>query len=462
MLTLQFENLSGIDANQIFITPYTDSDKAYDVKVQDSNGQLIDFPKNTSLSLAEIGSSGVQISAMDSARFYVSFNKRWTITTPKVQPSAVAKTDAWYHTQWDKFEITMNGNPGDQANLTSIDFVGIPMRLETRDINGNILQKIGYPDGNKVVSNLALENVSAAVTDTGNVNGKVVRVIGPFQNTYPDIGHWPSFEPYVKSLFDNSQITQIHRAIALVINASANLMFAYQFNASVNPDQGMSLTGTISTTNTQNNSAPASNSGSLSIDIQADSTKGTYFSSFVYAGVGNAEANGETNVTFGGDWEQYFDDTIRPHMSGSSSDDIHDKIADCMETVQKTIIGDLAVGFAYGFVGSDDFGDQTSEVWFAEGQKKVLEALQPNQPFYSVYQNIISKEALNNNIYGHPYSDRLKALDVAANVVTKDNTDVATLQITILKQEDTTSLVNAKIQSQLAALWALLKRFLGF
>ncbi|MCB0634620.1 MAG: hypothetical protein KDD15_33040, partial [Lewinella sp.] len=248
----------------------------------------------------------------------------------------------------------------------------------------------------------------------------------------------------------------------LVINASANLMFAYQFNASVNPDQGMSLTGTISTTNTQNNSAPASNSGSLSIDIQADSTKGTYFSSFVYAGVGNAEANGETNVTFGGDWEQYFDDTIRPHMSGSSSDDIHDKIADCMETVQKTIIGDLAVGFAYGFVGSDDFGDQTSEVWFAEGQKKVLEALQPNQPFYSVYQNIISKEALNNNIYGHPYSDRLKALDVAANVVTKDNTDVATLQITILKQEDTTSLVNAKIQSQLAALWALLKRFLGF
>jgi Beta-1,3-glucanase len=453
MLNLKFVNLSGVPDEKVFITPFSTSTATYDVTFQGANG-VTTLDKKTAQSLKAIGSSGLNISALDAGRFYISFQNQWTPpappASPDAEPSPVDPADAWFHTQWDKIEVTMNGAPGDQANLTSIDFVGIPMRMETFDGSANMIQQLGYPDNNHVVTGLAAKNASAAVTDTGTLDGKIVRVLGPSSSGYPSTGGWPTFGDYVNAVKAAGQKTAIKFETAFSADTDHNWRYKYDFTATVNAnDNGITMTGTITSDNTVVQpgvtNPPPVTSSTLTVTFTADSGANTFLSSFIYAGAGNHDGNGVFNVNFSGDWTGFFTN------SASAALDI----------VQRRIIGDLSVGFAYGFVLSARFKDSPSGDWFADGQTLALSDLQPNNPFYSTFENVVFQEAIGHRVYGHPFSDRLSAYHVAANVVQFRGTNITTLVVTILKQEDTTKFLRQRVNSIVARLLAFLKSLFG-
>lgn len=408
MLKIQFDNQSGISDNQVFITPFSTNPSF----AATAGGNALQLFKSTTLK--DIGANGISLAAITAGRFYISFNLGWQniLNDQKKmpEPSPVNPTDGWFHTAWDKFEITMNNNPGDQANLTSIDFAGIPMAIGSFS-NGAPIQQLGYPSSNQIITKLAKLNPAAAVKDK---NGNTVRILGPTQNGYPSIGGWPGFAEYAETLKKNNQSTKIKFHTAFSVNKDTNWMYFYEFDAFPDKKENkFTMTGTLNATNTINGKS-VSKSGPLTIEIAGDDGLNTFFSSFIYAGVGNTDAQGKSNVTFSGDWASFFAQTVPGHV----------------EEVQKRIIGDLAVGLAYGFAGSSEFGNQSSGDWFAAGQKDALSDIQTDSAFYSVYENTIFLES-GRTVYGHPYSDRMTAYAVAVDVVQHEGKPIDTLKITI-------------------------------
>lgn len=409
MLKIKFLNKSGVPDDQVFITPFS-VNPAFSATA--GNGTALQLYK--SITLKDIGADGISLNTIIAGRFFVSFNLGWQNTlngdNKMPEPSPVSTVDKWFHISWDKFEITMQNNDGDQANLTSIDFVGIPMALESQS-NGTPVQQIGYPEGSQIMTNLAKINPNAIVK---NAQGNTVRILGPTQNGYPSIGGWQSFASYVDMLKKNNQSTKIKFQTAFSVDKETNWMYFYEFDAI--PDKTENkfvMKGTLKATNTIN-SKSVNPSGELSIEIAGDEGANTFFSSFIYAGVGNTDAKGKSNVTFSGDWAGFFAQTIPDHI----------------KEVQKRIIGDLAVGLAYGFAGSEKFGDKTSGEWFAAGQREALSDIQPDSAFYSVYENAIFHES-GRTLYGHPYSDRMSAYAVAVDSVKHEGKPIDTLVVTI-------------------------------
>lgn len=75
-------------------------------------------------------SEGVSITAFSGGRIYVAYGTPWTILHAGYEPGQ-AVTDQNFYLRYDKIEMTFTGNPGDVADLTSIDYWSIPMTLET-------------------------------------------------------------------------------------------------------------------------------------------------------------------------------------------------------------------------------------------------------------------------------------------------------------------------------------------
>ncbi len=418
MLKLQFENQSGVPNNEVFITPFSPaSGDKYAITFNNNQSQLTQFH---SQSLEAIGEAGLDVSFVNSGVFYVSFIKKWDNTlTPNLNttPSPVDTNDQWYRTHWDKFELTMINTDGDQGDITSIDFIGIPMQMESF-ANTISQQSLGYPIDNQVITKLGLKNPKAIITDDGTPTGKPVRVIGPSQYPYPSIGNWQSFGEYVQDIKSKNQSTKLKFQNARSVDKNTNWLFTYEFDAVVNENNGISMSGKITALNTISNvfSTP---SDTLTVEISPDSDKGTFLSSFLYSG--HPDPN---NVVFCGNWEGFFADKFPLEKADG----------------QARLIGDLSTGFAYGFVGSwvknpatgNFFKDDSSLNWFAKTQTLALTELQPDKPFYSEFENIIFQES-KATVYGYPYSDRLQKYAVAVNVVKNNGTPIDTLKITILK-----------------------------
>lgn len=84
-------------------------------------------------------SSGVEITHF-SGRIYVCYDQPWQVQRVGYEP-AQAVVDPNLFLRYDKMELTYNGSPFDVANLTSIDYWSIPMKLNTLK-NGNVKQTV--------------------------------------------------------------------------------------------------------------------------------------------------------------------------------------------------------------------------------------------------------------------------------------------------------------------------------
>jgi len=136
------------------------------------------------------------LTGVSSGRIYVSFDKALSSNAP----DGANPNDPDYRTRFDKVELTYDQNTGGKANLTAVDFYGIPMILET-SIEGITIEHLTLANkitGNSLTS--ALKTIaldSSKTTVIGGKNGtETVRVLSPVK--VPD--GYPGFDNYLSSV----------------------------------------------------------------------------------------------------------------------------------------------------------------------------------------------------------------------------------------------------------------------
>ncbi|MBL9140847.1 MAG: VCBS repeat-containing protein [Phycisphaerae bacterium] len=174
---------------------------------------------------------GVSLTNFNSGRVYISYGAGLTANASNCwSPNFANATLADYGTRWDKVELTWNGVAGG-ANLTSQDFLGIPLQITTCGggqpattltwwtdtatamnalgaMCGYSLNTSGNPQG-------ALVTGPHGVALAGLPGQTVIRVINPATVT-PGTGGstgFPSFVPYINALA-NAGGTPVQTAIS--------------------------------------------------------------------------------------------------------------------------------------------------------------------------------------------------------------------------------------------------------
>ncbi len=363
--------------------------------------------------------------------------------------SANNPSDPNYHVAYQPFEITYGtgagGTPGagDQGNLTAINYFGAAMRLQnfaSADATGTPLQEVGFHQSGPILgANLAAITASNPIPSGGaegnsggpavitNTSGDVVRIIGPSQFGASQtagwgFGNYGSFNSYLAgagsgaALFtNNSAYNTVPKPGELAPSApytNKSVSFAFD-NSVINTTNGYALnpSGTITvvttafasgasggptsiTTNTYNNITfsvnPTGQGGSL--DPIANIA-----SQFVYLGSYTAWDGFGTYSWFdGADWVS-FSNSMTGFVDGGGTNAVND--------VTAQIAGEVATGFAAGFVGSPDFGNLPSDQWWALNPSNAFSGATANSNNYNQYAGLIA-DASSNSVYGMVYSDR--------------------------------------------------------
>lgn len=174
-LEVEIVNNSTVDPSQVWLSLY--------------NGPSADgkLPNNTPVTLQSLGDSTFELNAITAGRLYVAYG------TQGVDINTTTSTPI----RNDKVEFT---NPG-VANLTAVDYFGIPMDLQTLDSGGNVLETLAYRCYTNTVAGAlqALPGGAASVINTSaNTFSKVMSPL--LSNT------WPLMTGYVQSM-SGQQIT---------------------------------------------------------------------------------------------------------------------------------------------------------------------------------------------------------------------------------------------------------------
>lgn len=117
-MTVEIVNNSGVKPDQVWLSLYNGPS---------ADGQL---PNNTPVQLSSLTNSSFTLGDITAGRLYVAYGSQGVdINTTTMSPI-----------RNDKIEFT---NPG-VADLTAVDFFGIPMGLQTLDSGGNVLETLGF------------------------------------------------------------------------------------------------------------------------------------------------------------------------------------------------------------------------------------------------------------------------------------------------------------------------------
>ena len=129
-----------------------------------------------------------------SGRIYVGYGTPWTFLNAGYEPPPTVSSDPNYLKQYDKMELTYDGNPADVADTTSIDYFSIPIALKVYQggPTGTLKGTINASSVATTVSALrnATPTPGAAIVTNGST---FIRAIGP--SAYPPTGGLPA-SPY--------------------------------------------------------------------------------------------------------------------------------------------------------------------------------------------------------------------------------------------------------------------------
>lgn len=426
-LAMKFVNQSGFTDDEVFITfqngqrGHTDFKVVYgsDTPVSIGASDLM----SESLSLTEIGPDGLTIDRMVSIVVYVSYGSE---IKSRISAPAFIGSGTDIDTQFQTFEITMTGNPGDQGDLTAINYFTAPLRIESRDSEGNVLQSAGYRDTADAV---AVKLGAAATPPWSNLlsspSGYRVRFIGPSSYGASDPIPYPSFIPYVKAVHTAGQKTTIINSNAFIYQSKdgekTNYIFTLNHTASAQPDGSIILTGDITTTITGTTTTSGPTFKDCGLVISASNAAS--YNTTIYGQV-------ITNATsFTGDgWNDFTKYAEACHLSDQGA----------VLTTQNLLIGEITTGLLLGLVNSDTIPngktvplkDMSSQEWWTLSPLPAFAKAQPDHPFYNTYAGALFA-ASDNEVYSIPYSDRL-GTGPLVNSVSFGGKHVASWTVTIL------------------------------
>jgi hypothetical protein len=354
-VTVQIVNNSGLMPQDVYLLLTGDPSKPLTVT---------GITANQPTQLSELKSNQFTLSAISAGRLIVSYNGP--------VPANQQPLNSSY--RFDKVELTYPG----AANLTAVDFFGIPFKLETFDSTTALLEKLTYyTSTNTLLAQLeAIAKPEALITTNGMSNGPFARILAPALSptSYPDM------TPYVDSVA-GTKLT-ISGTYVGPVGPNPN---SFSYSGMFEPNGTIALFGTMTQPAT-----PADKT--LTID-------GNTLPSAIYTD------NGPYTV-----------DTATNNPQNVSNNDVY-----------AAIYRDVVAGFDFGYVNGV-YGINSGE-WYGTTpyNPPYACARQTNDGFYNKYASLI---AANSDAYGFPFSDLLQPVQVALNPGTSK--DVATLRITIL------------------------------
>lgn len=284
--------------------------------------------------------------------------------------------------RFDKVELTYPG----AANLTAVDFFGIPFKLQSLDSNNTVLQTLAYyTSTNTLVPLLAALAPSAVVQTTcpatpGCTTG-FARVLSP--SILPSLPSLPSVYPSMQSYVTSvaGQTVTIAGTYEGPIGPSPN---TYKYTGMFSQDGSIMLSGTMTAV-----AAPKT----LKVD-------GSTLAAAIYTNNG-------------------------PYTVDNNPGQVSDN------DVYAAIYRDLIAGFGFGYVGGK-YGSN-SNAWYGTTPYNPPYACARSSPSDLYFNQYASVIAAHSDAYGFPFSDVNQPVQVGLN--SGGTGPVQTLQITILPDD---------------------------
>ncbi len=351
-LKVQIVNKSSIDAGNIYLL-LTGNPVA-------ASG----LTPGTPTLLSALPNGEFTLTSATAGRLYISYQK------------AVASNESpTSTTRFDKVEFTYPG----AANLTAVDFLGIPFQLTTQDSTRHTLQELSfYASANTLAKKLTALAPKALITANGQPSGAFVRMLSPVKSP----ASYPSMQAYVSSL--SGKVITIAGTYVGFVAPSPN---TYSYSGTFASDGSITLRGTMS-------AAAVPNAQPLSV-------AGATLANAIYT------CDGPYNV------------------------------ANASNNPQRVSNNDVYAAIYAAFIGGFNFGDiggkyaASSSGWYGTTpyHPPYAAARAGNDGHYNKYAALIAESS---DAYGFPFSDLLQPVQVALNPAASGPHPVETLIITIL------------------------------
>ena len=318
------------------------------------NGSSTDhqLPNNVPKQLSAITNSTFSLGRIVAGRLFFSYGSPVNSAEPPQVPI-----------RYDKVEFT---NPG-QANLTAVDFFGIPLDMQTLNSAGTVLETLSFRCHTSTITKNLLTIPGAGSAQVNTTSGQFARILSPQLSP----SSYPSMAPYIATMA-NKKITVDSKFFGTPFQVA-------NYTGTFGADGTITLTGTIRTPSTKR-TVPG-----LPLRIE-----GSSLPSAIYSGNGPYTVNGKPR-----------------HVSDND--------------VYAVIYRDVVAGFALGYWGGkygNDSADWKNEAPFA----KARTAPGPFTAF-NRYAATIQEYS---DAYGFSFSD-VGPSPVQATL----NSSVATMRITI-------------------------------
>lgn len=350
-----------------------------------------------------------------------------TISSGNSTPSYTGGTAVpWWDANFGQnFEVTYNNNIHDVADVTSINAVGVPMRIRTQ--SGETYSGWqGFQDPTRQLAlQTSLANHAPWSAWPQQTSQGTVRYVGA--NTAPvgslnipnQLGGTsatvPSFSAYIDHVREND--ISVNLAVPETRGTSvSDVVFWWDFEVHVDQDGNLQTRldenglaqGTVHAKNTVTNDEWTWTGLTAYIQADVNDTDDAFFSSYIY----QAPAS-----------EPYLGDQIVFSNAGSGADQWSDLATDTgidavwiNRNVQDRMLMDIAFGMAYGFVGSETayldpgqhatWGEAPSWLWYEDSNTGIAFDDLQSESYYSEWSYRIWQEY--QALYTHPISDRFE------------------------------------------------------
>ena len=355
-ITVEIVNNSGQTPDNVYVL--LTYDPTYPFSVSGITG-------NTSTQLSALVNNQFTLSAISSGRIIFSYGAAVAANQQPTTPSA----------RFDKVELTYPG----AANLTAVDFFGIPFKLETLDASGNVLQTLTYYTSTNSLNSTLLALAPNAIVQIPQSDA-TARILSPELSP----SSYPSMQGYVNSVAN--QKVEISGTYVGPVAPSPN---NYNYTGTFGDNGSITLSGTM----TQSATPPGE---PLNID-------GTTLASAIYT------CNGSYTV-----------DTATNNPQQVTNNDVY-----------AAIYRDVVAGFNFGYMGGNYGTNSASWYGTTPYNPPYACARKTNDGYFNQYASII---AANSDAYGFPFSDVNQPVQVGLNAGVGPYY-VATLRITILPDD---------------------------
>lgn len=355
-IQVQIVNHSGRPADRVFVMLHNGSS---------SDGQL---SNDVAKPLSGIVNQRFSVDRIAAGRIFISYGA----------PVRFDEPDSSL-TRYDKVELTYLHSPTDSADLTAVDFFGIPFDLQTLNSSGDVIATRHMAETSALLK--ALEAIPGASKAVVKDQGAFVRLLSP---SHAQPGTYPSMAGYVRSMA--GETVRLRGAFF------GTPFTTFDYSGRFQNDGSVTLSGTLT---------PSGNQPSRGQELQVIGAK---LPDAIYSGSPTG------NYTVGG-------------HSPAPND------------VYEAMFRDLVSGFDWGYwngkYGNDDLAWCTNPEpagWCPTGWDRppFAKARRGSDPFaaYNQYAAVIDQLT---NAYGFPYSDTGSKNHVLLFLAGAD-----TLRITIL------------------------------